>query len=569
MIAIPFARIPRHLKLLATGGICLAFLMMTSRMDAHGLELSVQQLSDKDPAGLVDGEVITVGEAKTLLAIRSARYRPGVNLIYGMEDLATQVRHHPRYIQLAREAEKQGQVLSESEHNKLDSETRAFKKLILFEEAISSRVANPTLEMLRLLYEETKDTHFRTPERLLVQKLSIPFHDDQSQMEALEHLTGIQDKINEGMPLREAIGDNELTPVSLTLLPDQMEDSSLLDALKAAENRGAIKPRVEGNHAVLYYRQLYIPHAHVPLQSSLEALTSLFRNREHKRLVADYLGELASQPGMIRVLEPNLESVGTLALDSDILLIVGGEAITRGELKDAMGWNLNITSIMELDEFVDLALRTGLVQEHLMGAILQEKGLQDHPAVTFFREQFQITLMARRILEERALEEPLLVADGDALEQWRRERAVAGRLPGEVNYDKITIRSDDGREEWRAHFDRISTHEEFRHVANRLMREDSSAIWMSGLLAHVSELPSEASEKLASMDFPSLVIEEGETKVVYWLREANPDETPNSGELERSRQMLWQYRLQDRVEAKLEEMKSDVPVEILLPINNY
>lgn len=562
--------VPHRQCLMVWSGVCaLGFLPVAGL--PHGLELSVQQLSDSDSAGIVDERTLTVGEAKVLLAIRSARYRPGAALVYGMEDLADQIRYFPVYESFADQARAAGMCLTPEEESTLQAETEAFARLVLFEREIASRTPSPTLEMLRLLYEEIKDEAFHIPERLLIQKVVRHFEDVDSQEAEWEALKDAARELNDGATARSVFQNAGFKADSIVLHPGEEEDSDLVGALLRIDDRHALEPRQEDGALVLYYRQRGMDATHIPFQSSLEVLTTIYRAREHELLLGDYLKGLGGKPGLVRVIESNLASEGSLALPSDVLLVVAGEAITRGELQRALGWRINMANLIDSERFIEMALSTGVVQEHLLAHVIEADGLFDHHKVQFFHEQMALTLLARRILEPMALESPLVVSGAEALEQWRHERSTAGRLPGEVSYDRIKIGGNANLDEWRESFRDASTHEVFRSLANRLMREDSTAVWMAGLLDHVSDLPGDARGILDAMEFPAAIVAEsgaGEVNV-YWLREANPDEIPSALELERSREMLRKYRLQNRIEAILEEASTDFPVRIHLPISAY
>ncbi|MCC5878176.1 MAG: hypothetical protein JJU11_18305 [Candidatus Sumerlaeia bacterium] len=539
-------------------------------IQSHGLELSVQQLRDTDPAGLVGEQMLTVGEVKTLLAIRSARYRPGANLIYGLDDLVDQIHYFPAYDQYARKATESGMKLDPGEEELLDRESANFARLVFFQREIASRVPNPTLEMLTSLYEETRDTYFRTPEMFLVQKVVLDADGDITAKNSQDVLDRVAYRINAGETVAGVLREHGLTPRSIAIYPEGEENRELIEALREIEDRKALPPQMEGESHVLYYRRLHRPAGHVPLPSSIDALGELFRYREQERLIAEYLGGIGRNTDLVRVVEVNLLAEASLALEDDALLVIGDDIVTRGELRSALGWRLESIGLLDEEKFLEMALSTGVVQHRLMDHLLEEKQISQRHEVLFHREQFRQTLLARKILEEEALKLPPDVSDEEAIEQWRIERSSAGRIPGEVGYSLITLKAAPGETRWRDAFNRASSVPDFRVVANELMREDPDAMWVTGLVAHVSEFPRRVVDVVEGGKFPAVCVVRVEDKLrVYHVLQARPDESPGEGELERARAMITKYKLQNRIEELLVNTSVDVNVQILLPINDY
>lgn len=550
--------------------LLVAALCIPQGAGAHGLELSVQQLRDNDPAGMVGERLLTVGEVKTLLSIRSARYRPGANVIYGLDDLVDQIHYFPAYDKYADKAIEAGLELDREEKELLAHESSIFARFVFFQREIANRVPNPTLEMLTNLYEETKDTYFRTPEMYLLQKVSVEIGGDNTEDVVQQKLNDAADRINAGEPVASVFRELGQNPRSIAIYPDEADDVELVDALGKIENRQALSPRMEDDACVLYYRRLHRPRGYVPLQSSIDALSELFRFREQGRLVSEYIHEIARSSDLVRVVEVNLLAEPSLALEEDALLSIAGEAVTRGELRGALGWQLESIGLLDEEKFLHMALETGVVQNRLMKHLIAEKGIDQRAEVIFHRDQFRRTLLARKLLVEEALKSPLEVTDEAAVEQWRIERSSAGRLPGEVGYSLITMEPGDDKSRWHDLFSKASNPANFRAAANQLMREDPDAVWMTGLVVHVSELPQKTREVVGEGQLPAVSIVTKENKVhVYHLLQARPDEVPTEAELERARGMIYKYKLQDRIEEILVDTAVGEAVRILLPMNNY
>lgn len=553
-----------HLLLL----VC-ALGLMPSGGSSHGLELSVQQLNDSEAAGLVGERVLDVGEVKTLLAIRSAKYRPGATLMYGMRDLAEQVHFHPAYEHYKAVARERGLELSGSDEEYLAEQTLAFARQLLFEREIRSRIPDPTLEMLRELYEEVKTEYFSTPERLLLQKATVRPLDEADSEKWRDKLHELSERITSGEQAEVLLREHGLAVRSLVLYPDQAPDTELVTLLRGIEDRTALPPRKEDGAWVLYVRRLGLPSGHVPFQSALESLVDLFRFREQDRLVREYLIELAEKPGLIRLLDANLAAEGILALDSDGLLVVAGEIVTRGELRKALGWRLESIGLMDRHELIELMASTGVVQHRLANHLIQDQNLLERPEVRFFRDQLEATMLARMVLVDQALSTPLEVPEAKVLMQWRQERASEGRLPGEVRYDLVQLNPEQKAEEWIRAYESVVDHEGFRRVSNNVMRNDSSALWVSDLRGLLEDLPGDVRRTIGEMQPPGVLVSTEDDQLrAYWINDKVPDENPTQQEFERLSAMVRLYMLQDRIDAILSEYVSSRQIRILLPIED-
>jgi hypothetical protein len=265
----------------------------------------------------------------------------------------------------------------------------------------------------------------------------------------------------------------------------------------------------------------------------------------------------------------NLQSQGELAFESDVILVVAEEPLTRGALQQAMGWMVNTASRGDLEEFRQRVLESGVVQDALLDQHLMAEGGLEDTEVRDYARDLEETLLARKMLMEpaRALMAP--VTDDDVLEHWRAQEASLGRFHGRVRYDEVGLPSTvEDIVGWQAKLERVTSSEEFGRVSREVAVGVPSAILINGLQGHVSMLPPEVSRLIASGGIPGLVIttpEDGEPLVALWITEGIADRQPTEPEREQSRREVEQMRLQDAIVQVLVDLSQQVEMEVLVP----
>jgi hypothetical protein len=298
-------------------------------------------------------------------------------------------------------------------------------------------------------------------------------------------------------------------------------------------------------------------------------LLQIHHDREARRLGDAFFTSLADEPGILVLVPENLQSVGELALDSDVILLVARRPMTRGEVESALGWMVTAVGRGDMDEFRHRALASGLVQEALLDHCIESQQRMEDAEVEAFRADLHDTVLARRMLMDRARESMLPVMEEDALDHWREKEALMGRFHGRVRYDQVALpAATEGLDGWREKLLAVTSAQDFSRVARELASAIPTAILINGLQGHVALLPPEVSARVESGGVPGLVVARRETNeplVAFWITEGVPDRQPTESEREKSRREVEEMRLQDAMETLLDEMSEQVKMEVLVP----
>jgi len=538
-------------------------------VQGHGLSQSLQRLRESESVGIVEGKLYTVGDLTTLLGMRSARYRSGRSMIYGMEDLLMMARHAKAYRDLAAEAEGAGVVPNDRELDWIESETRSFARRLVIRREILDKVVPPTVGDLREIYEEIKEEKLATPERIILRRVTIPVTDEQGASEAMRVLTDLGEEVAAGGEVTRLARALGLEAPSRVLYPAQEPDLELMDALRGLEDGDALAPRRVEGVVELLVRQMLIPADTIPFESSVEMLLQIHHDREAQRLSHEFFAQLAEEPGVLSLVPENLQSQGELALDSDVVVIVADNRMTRGDLREALGWMVSAASRGDLEEFRNRLLDSGAVQEALLDHHLDTQGWMESAEVQTYARDLTDTLLARRMLTEPATALMAPTVDEEVLEHWRDKEASLGRFHGRVRYDQVGLPAGvEGLADWQAKLAAVSSAEEFAQVSREIASAVPSAILMSGLQGHVSTLPPEVGGRLAAGLVPGVVVTtpvENEPLVALWITEGTADRQPTTEERDQSRREVEEMRLQDAIEQVLDGMSEQLEMEVLVP----
>lgn len=544
-----------------------AALLPARQAQGHGMELSLRQFGDGEFAMVADqGRIFTVGELKQLLAMRSARFRPMQALIYGVDDLLQQGRVFPLYTKYAQAAP---QPLTPEEERLVEQETQAYMRRLLFRREVTNKVPNPSLETLRSLYEEVKDERLRTPERLVVRRVLLPFQDAQTEEEARAKAEEIHAELSAGAPITTVLRQHGLAAPAQVIYPDQEPNKQLIEALLQSGDRQPISPVRLDQAYEIYVRQLHIPADHIAFEPSLELLSDTFIAAKTEELAAALFARIDKDLQLIRLVPSNLMTSGEMALDSDVLLFVGGEPIERQTLHQAIGWLAQQDAGVDFEEFRKAAMRSGVVQNLLLDAAIEDRNMAQDSEVQFFRQQLRTTLLARNALLPQVRPTVAQPTDEEVFSYWLEQKATEGMVPGLVQFDLLELPGDGpapvGAQEQATG---CRTQPCFDEVAEKLMEELPQALMMSGLQDHIRVLPHEVKAAAESGDLPRAVwFQGGEEEAphqLFWVREYEPDEPLTDTESGRLKERLVQNRVQDALEELLLREAESLPVEVLI-----
>jgi hypothetical protein len=538
-------------------------------VDAHGLDAAIKDYDPSAPAARVNGRTMTVGELTVLLGMRSARFRAGSSLLYGAVDLMQQAAHAPVYELLAEEARGSGMALSASMLEDLERETRSFARRHLYRQKVTSQVQPPTTEQLRELYDQLKDTTLATPERFLIRRISIPFTSDTEAEEAQARLERIKSAFDQGGDIIAILRAEGLSVPSRMFQPDKEPDAPFIDELRASENERALSIHTADMEKELVIRHLHIPSGSVPFESSMRYLSNILVQRQTSALAGEYFKSQADEEGFLQVIAENIGNSGELALDSDVLIVAGGQPVTRGELRLGLGWELDVLSSAGADAFTERVIASGIVQQHLLDAVIARDGIMEQPAVQEYRGNMADTLLVRAWLADEIDDQVATVTDDEAIGIWRMNEAAQGRFHGRVRFDSLVLSpSGDDLEPWVARFHAATGKAEFDAATHQAMQARIGKSLMTGLQDHISYMPVEVRVFVEAATLPAACVtspDKDGAVTVYWLIQYDPDKSPDEAALEKARRELHDARWQDALEEMLTQRSDDVVVEPLLP----
>jgi hypothetical protein len=542
--------------------------VMRPTVEGHGLAPALQDYPQDAPAARVDGQMFTVGDLTTLLGIRSARFRPATSLTYGVEDLLQQALHAPVYKRLSEEAQYSGLSISPSMREEIEADTRAYARRFLYRREVEDKLAPPTLEQLKALYEDVKDTDLATPERFLVRRITIPFDNGQQASEATARLESIRTAYNEGADIMALLREAQINAPTRVFYPDQEPDAPFIDSLREVPNDHALPVRQADDSVELLIRHLHIPPGSVPFESSISFLNGVIIQQQSTARVREYFRQLTAGEGILRLVGENMQSRGELALDSDVILLVDDQPVHRRDLRSAIGWDMDTSTIGDSDVFMTRILSSGLVQDLLLDTVIERENLLVHATIRTYRNDLSDTILSRAYLAETISEQISAVINEEALTQWRNKEAALGCFHGRVRFDMITFQANaTGLEQWMARFREAATPAQFNLVARDAMRERAATTMMSGLQDYIGAMPAAFHQATEGAALPTIVIppaDDQDVITVYCITEAIPDRQPDDEALEQARREVYDERWQDAFEALLTSKATNIAIEPLI-----
>ena len=539
----------------------------------HGFEALVQQLDDDDVAALVDDRVVTVGELKLLLSLRTAPYRKGDFLSFGVYDLIQTAREDSIYQDLAVQAVELGLQLAPEEEEQIARMTRDFARREIFKENILRKLKRPSIEELQKVYDAHRDDKFRTTEKLVYRIATVP-HESTAGNEAPPSLRSAIKRLEAGASFSQVVdsieGNVEPNTVRLHTTGESLElPPEVVESFHSLSNRRYSQPfkSTEGWH--LLYRQLHVPASHIPFESLISLLVEMHESAQKRELVPAFFRLHPLSAELLLVRSENLLSRGDLALDDDILATVGGHSFTRRILMDAMGWALAKDARISPEEFREIALQSGPIQRALLDEIVDREGWLQRERILFYARKARETLLARKvIMQEINLES--LEPDDEAINHHHRLELVNWTAVNEsVVYDAIWIpRASPVLDEFALGLNQVHDRETFQKLGQTAMEGDGEIHRVDGLHTTVSKAPMAIIEVLAR-SYPESRIaasSDGRMASFYWIESTSIPWMPTAERREYIRNLLHGNALQDRVEEWLENQATVSNVVPYLPL---
>lgn len=547
--------------------LLLLFLMLAdSKGFGHALDFSLQQYGDSDPAAMVDGRLFTVGELKTLLAMRSARFLPDSTRIYGVRDLLDQARLHQAYSEAATRAKNEGISLEQSDLDFLAAETQAFARRRLFQTEVSDKLERPTMDRLRELYEEVKQDRYFAPERFVVRQLDFTATDPSDSDQMPEEAKQFSMELDAGESFTALVSRLGLeAPARILNATDT--PTELYEALQLLDEGDALPPKRNDDTWSILYLHLHIPSGFIAFETSVDSVYELYFRRELQRAAQHYFQTLVDSRYPPTVVLDSLQTTGELALDTDTLVVVAGREITRGDLRSAMGWQTFSAPPESTSDFVERIIQTRVFQEILMGAEIERLGLMESEPVKDYRGWLSDTLLVRaHLISDLAAKIPApTTAQLEA--RWLEREILLGREHGPTHFDSLeipknTVLPDSIMEDLR----RSASREDFHTAARLAMKEAPMAIFSQGMSNYRRRLPPSLQLVLNPELTPQALMvqaSDGST-IFYWIHSSLPDRTPIPQELERTRRALEAELLLEALEEHLRALTPDVEVQPLI-----
>ena len=523
---------------------------------AHGFEVAVQRISDNEEAAIIDGRGYTVGEIKTLLALRKARYRPGQTMYFGLQDLIQTAAEIPVYTGLADKGREAGFALTPAEKEQVDAMVDDFMLRQLFRDELLARVPNPSSEQLRELYEEVKDSSLRTPERFIALEIRLAFDSEAEEATARAKIQEYWQTLEDGAEfpvLIRSIKDSAVPSGPIFIVPkeDTTTPPILIEALRGLPEREYSEPIRSENAWHIIFRRLHLPEGYIPFRTAMSALADEFRARHRNALIQEYFGELASEPGLFFVHSATLMGKGELALDSDVLLTVADVDITRGELIRAAGLEMTQEVSYRDEEFRRIALGTYPVQQRLLAVIAERRNYSERPEVAFYRTALIETLLARKTivpeLDQKRIqpdeEDVLFYRSGELLQ--RGNEAVLGV------YDELVLTTDRRRaRKLEVRFSKVTSYEEFQREAERVSDQKSWSHWRRQIRKVGARMPEILRTAARERGDETVAIRrpDSQTMSIYWLHRGPAMPALSKQDRLRIESNIIQNRIQDEVD---------------------
>ncbi len=390
------------MKQLLAGILTFLLACMCSRLASHGFEQYIANLAEDEPAALVDGKQYTVGELKTLLALRPPVPASQEFQFFGVREILETAREAPAWTAFAAEARSAGIQLTAKQNSEIDRDTREYIERILYRDLVLEKVERPTVDRLKDEYDMRKDLDFAMPERYIIREVFVPAAAD-----AEDQIRTIHKRMEDGESLsdlqREISGD-EAAAARIVVPGEDDIPVPVLQVLRKLNDRMVSEPVQSDLGWHIVQRQLHIPGGNMPFEAVFPLLLDEWLLVERSKAVATVFEPLAEDVSVVEVRTQYLLNTGALALDTDVLMSVGDREFTRGELADAAGWQLNRETPLTESTFLKIAAGLGPVQDALLDTLIARSSQDEPPAVAFFRKAKSETLLVQELLKHRFVE---------------------------------------------------------------------------------------------------------------------------------------------------------------------
>jgi len=400
---------PKSLRRLA---LAVAIALCAGRAVPHGFEQYLANLDDAAIAARVNGEEMSVGRMKALLALRTPPPVGDEFLFFGVRELLEAGREAPAWTFFANEARKAGRELTDEERARIDARVRDYAERMLFREHVLNSEIRPTVESLREVYESRKDTEFTMPERFIVKEIFVPFLPNVPADDTEAKIRAFAQSFKDGVPfadLQLAAANGANVPAARIVVPDQQGEITppeVIEAIRAVADRETTEPVKSPLGWHIVQRQLHIPKSNMPFEAVFQLLLDEWIVKKRDETIRAWFLPYAQDAELVQINTQYLLNTGGLALDRDVLVTIGGKDFTRGELAAAAGWRLNREAPLTEATFLGIIVEIGAVQQAMLDRILPELGVMDRPDVQFYRKAAGDTLIAEHMLAEEAKLDP-------------------------------------------------------------------------------------------------------------------------------------------------------------------
>lgn len=381
---------------------CAAF--APERAAAHGFEQYLANLDDTVAAGTVNGEEMSVGRMKSLLALRTPPPNGDEFLFFGVPELLEAGREAPAWSHFAQQARDGGIALDAEEARHVDAQTRDFAERMLFRQSILGSETRPTVESLREEYDRRKDTEFFMPERFIVKEIFVPFRDGTPPEETEKRARDLAARFAAGEAFgdiqKEAVGNANVAAARIIVpgADGEVTPAEVIETVRGLADRATSEPFASAIGWHIVQRQLHIPQSHMPFEAVFQLLLDEWVVNARDEAIRAWFLPFAKNSELVRINTQYLLNTGALALDRDVLLSVGAREFTRAELKAAAGWRLNPDAPLTEATFLAIAAELGPVQHELLNRALDERGTMGDPEVLFYRQAAEDTVLARKFI---------------------------------------------------------------------------------------------------------------------------------------------------------------------------
>lgn len=541
---------------------------------SHGFGAMVLELQDDEVVAIVNETPMTVGQLKMLISLRTAPYRQGNYLFFALNDLLETARQAPSYTQLAGQAKAEGITLSDSQHTQLETLVQRYAHRRLYEKHIAEKIENPPMAMLKTIYEEVKEEKFKTSEKFIVRDIYISFGEDTPPEVTDEKIQQAWNDLEGGMPFLTAMENylpEDASKSARILVPSQDPSISpdLLEVYSSLRNRTYSKPIKTEDSWHIYYLQLHIKEVFIPFESTLSKVTELYEQRSREDKIHAFFASMIQDPELFRLDPGNLENKGDLALNSDVLMIVGGTPLTRQDLIDAGGWFLSQDTRHSKDYLKNIAPRLGPVQRALLDILVEEENIREDSSLQFFQTAAKETFLARNLLLPQINHSEITASNQEILAMYQEMEGYRTGDISIVHYETLSVSSTeiepDRFNELLAPIDSL---ESFRKLGDELYSQTQNARYGKKMQALTQSAPLPIFTMLQNKTYTGLsnVSNEHDTLSVYWVETADPLKTPSEKEKQHLGVIIKENKIQDHLESLLSKASEENTVESMMAI---